>query len=253
MFTFIKVLIFIALLLASCRFSDQSYSLKGTPWWVRWVEPDRIEFYENFDASRIESIRIFLLEPTNIEIAKTIPALVRVEHDKDYTNYAVFPNRPAIDQYYNIQILTLSKNEILSLKQEIQEYGNRTLELLKRNEKADFVMTGRSNFTDGKDTSKISKDSAEYYYLCNIHFKTHPNTFHESSFYQNEFTIHCWDDTKHYVFTELTLPRSVGKEHTYKLISSIIAYKNKQIDSINVGLQKENEPLLEKYSWYNMK
>ncbi len=240
------------LLLTSC-YSDGSFVFEKSNLWrlssARKI--DRIALFEQFDVLKIDTAYIDVYIPKNMQVFKKSSGLLYERYFHD--NYNVFFTQK-LDSLCIHKRIWLYKNDIDILQQEFQEYGKSTLDLLRRNKQAGFLMSGQSAFSDRKDTNEINKLSDEYYYFCYLSIKQ-SFIYYSSRFYNNRFTIDCFDDipNSNYELNELTLPRIVGTQHTYKLISSIITYKNKQIDSMNVSLQKENKPLLEKYSWYNMK
>jgi hypothetical protein len=246
------LLLMMTLYLASC-YSDGSFVFEKSNLWrlssARKI--DRIARFEKYDAHKIDSAYIDLFVPKDMQVIRKSSGLLYELYFHD--NYNVFFTQKLNSLCIHKRIW-LYKNDIEILQQEFQEYGKNTLELLRRNKHAGFQMSGQSTFSDAKDTNLININTEEYYYFC--HFSiSQSNLYYSSRFYYNKFTIHCFEDilNSNYEHTELTLPRIVGVQHTYKLISSIITYKNKQIDSINVIRRTEHQPELERYSWYGMR
>lgn len=246
------LLLTMTLYLASC-YSDGSFVFEKSNLWrlstARKI--DRIALFEQFDVLKIDTAYIDVYIPKNMQVIKKSSGLLYERYF--HGNYNVFFTQK-LDSLCIHKRIWLYKNDIEILQQEFQEYGKNTLELLRRNKQAGYQMSGLSTFSDGKDTNVITKHTDEYYYFCYLSIKQ-PFIYYSSQFYNDKFTIDCFDDipNSNYELTELTLPRIVGTQHTYKLISSIITYKNKQIDSINGIRRTEHQPELERYSWYGMR
>ncbi len=246
------LLLTMTLYLASC-YSDGSFWFEKSNFARTgnfYKTKDRIAIFEKYDANKIDSMFIDVYVPKDISKMKKVPDLI--DRVNQYKIEFVLFNHNKLDSLCIKYRIKLYKDDIVQLHNEFQEYGKNCLDLLKKNKSTGFVMTGRSLFSYGKDTTYINSESKEYYYYCYINIDL-SNVYYTSKFYQDEFTLDCNDNLKNYEVIALTFNRTVGKEFSYKLISSIITYKNKQIDSINVIRRTEHQPELERYSWYGMR
>jgi hypothetical protein len=184
------LLLAMTLYLASC-YSDGSFVFEKSNLWrlssARKI--DRIALFEQYDAHKIDSAYIDVYIPKNMQVIKKSSGLLYESNFHD--NYNVSFTQK-LDSLCIHKRIWLYKNDIDILQQEFQEYGKSTLDLLRRNKQAGFLMSGQSAFSDRKDTNEINKLSDEYYYFCYLSIKQ-PFIYYSSQFYNDKFTIHCFD------------------------------------------------------------
>lgn len=259
----------ILICLNSCIYSDGSFWFERSNWgrtFNNYKERDRIKTYKEFDINNVSTMLIRLKIPYDIKNIKQTDKIIIRNENWEGTRISFNEDFFKINKFKEIKI-ELNKIDIQYLNVDILTYINSCLNLLIKNKEHGFSTNGISYYTDNNDTNQINETKEEYYYYAQIYISNITNhwdsknnklLFYEnvyySEIYPKEISINCFNidsnKTEYYKDSDLTFKREVCKDITYKLINSILNYKNNQIDLLNDSLKLLNKPLLEKYTWY---